>query len=484
MGILPPGRYLQVAMPLSTASKCSDKQHRIIEKSSSRGSSKDTKCEQISTFEHYPTATWQLLLQALFPKLTKLHVEEISCQSITFYSLLDTAPLLQELSVHYPMSRSHFLGDFPLKVFPSMRKLDLKFELCDDFHHLHVVHLLSFFTNLESLTLSLTDGVNRPVRADQLYSIEEIVSLVSKLGNSSVHVYFRTKSFHLSMPPYLQCILDANEQVKITAQREDFHMVFTESCFLGNYIRYSTSQYPLSKFMPIHYITLPSRMSTNLVRNIMHQSSLRLTTTIEFICRNTSNTFEINSAQLLNTVLEECSQAKRLILRGSSNFECYNPIHSSSILELRLHEPQLHLPTILQDTLFSFPSLQRIFIQTSLHKHWKSDICIYMPNNTFTEICIAVGDPSRCCSTKKALIRALFIVDLEIRQSGKKQHRCFRYHNGAMRQMYNESFEAIKSKSEIYRLRLVFQHLDVLVFKYGEHSSKLWDASLNLQTNE
>lgn len=410
-----------------------------------------------------------------FPNLTNLYAEEISCRSITFYALLDAVPSLQELSVYYPLNGNHFLADFPLKVFPSMRKLNLKFEICSSFHHLHVVHLLSFFTNLQVLTLSLTDAANGPLRADQLYSIEEIVSLISKLDSSSMCIYFRNKSFHLSMPPYLQCVLNTIQPAESPMQRDNFHMVFTENLRLGNYIGYSASENAPLKPTPAHYITLPSRISIDLARNIIHPNNLRFAT-IEFVCRSISSTFETNSARLLKAVLKECLQVKRLVLHG--NFECEYPISSSSLLELQLREPQPNSP-MLHDALFSFPNLQRISIQTSLHKHWKSGICIDMPQSTLTEVCIDVGDPDSCCFTKKALFHALFIVDLEMRRSRKHQYRYFHYYNQTMRQIYNEGLEAIKSKSEIYRLKLVFQHLDVLVFRYGEHSSRLWDDSLN-----
>ncbi|KAF1797100.1 hypothetical protein V8B55DRAFT_1573109 [Mucor lusitanicus] len=418
-----------------------------------------------------------------FPNLTKLYVEEISCQSITFYALLDTVPSLQELTIRYPLNGNHFLADFPLKVFPSMRLLDLKFEICSNFHHLHVVHLLSFFTNLQSLTLSLTDGINGLLREDQLYSIDEIVSLISKLGNSSMHVYFRNKSSYLTMPLYLQCILNTLEPVETATQKSALHMLFTENCYLGNNIRYSVSKSSLSTSIPARYITLPSRMSVDLANSLIQQSSLRFST-IEFICRDTSSTFETNSARILNAVLKECSQVETLILHGSSYFESEDFISSTSISQLRLHNPQFHSTRMLQDTLFCFPHLQRIFIQISLHKHWENDMCIYMPSNTLTEICIDVGDPNGCCLTKRALIHALFVVDLEIRQSAEVQHRYFHYYNRSMRQIYNESFEAIKSESEIYRLNLVVNHLDVLLVKHGEYSSKLWDDSLNLSSNE
>ncbi|GAN03293.1 hypothetical protein MAM1_0038c02745 [Mucor ambiguus] len=261
------------------------------------------------------------------------------------------------MPIHYLLLSTGYcaLADFPLKVFPSMRKLDLKFEISSKFHHLHVVHLLSFFTNLQSLTLSLTDGVYGPLRADQLYSIQEIVSLVSKLGNSKLYVYFRNRSFQLSMLPYLQCALNAIEPGEVATQKVDFHIAFTENCHLRNYIEYSVSEKSVSKFTPVRHINLPSRMGIELIRNLTQQSSLRCTTG-EFICRDTSNIFENDSAQLLEAVLKQCSQMKRLILHGSSNFQSENAINSSSILELRLHGLQFHL-LLLKDTLFCFPRL-------------------------------------------------------------------------------------------------------------------------------
>lgn len=411
-----------------------------------------------------------LTLSALqrFPNLTKFHVVEISCQSTTFYSLLDAVPSLQELSIHYPLNENHFLNGFPLKVFPSMRKLDLKFEINSNFHYLQVAHLLSFFTCLQSLSLSLTDGVNEPLRLDQLYSIEEIVSLVIKLGNSCTYVSFHSKSFYLlNMPLYLQCIVNAIGPVESRRKSSVFDMVFDENCYCENYVRYSSNR-----------VTLPSKMSTDLVRNLLQRARLYLTT-IEFVCRDTSCTFETNSARLLKTVLEECLQTKRLFLHGSSNFNCDFPIiKSSSILEFQLLQPRFHF-SILEDAPFCFPHLQRILIQASLDAHWKNDIDVYMPSNTLREFYIDVCDPDDCCITKKALIHALFAIDLEMHQSGKFKRIYFIYSNRTMRQIYDKNFEAIKCQSEIHRLKLVFQHLHVLLFKYGRYSSKLWDSSLN-----
>ncbi|EPB90115.1 hypothetical protein HMPREF1544_03091 [Mucor circinelloides 1006PhL] len=403
-----------------------------------------------------------------FPNLTKLHVEEISCQSITFYSLLGAVPSLQELSIGYPLNENHFLNGFPLKVFPSLRKLDLKFEISSSFHYLQVAHLLSFFTRLQSLSLSLTDGVNESLRLDQLYSIEEIVSLVIKLGNSCSHVSFHNKSFYLlNMPLYLQCILNAIGPAESRTKSSAFDMVFDENCYCEKYVRYSSNR-----------ITLPSKMSTDLVRNLLQRASLYLTT-IVFVCRDTSSTFETNSARLLKTVLEECLQTKRLVLHGSSNFDCDFPILKSySILEFQLLQLRFHF-SMLEDAPFCFPHLQRILIQVSLDAHWKNDIDVYMPSNTLREFCIDVGDPNDCCITKNALTHALFAIDLEIRQSGKFKRLYFIYSNQTMRQIYDKNFEAIKCQSEIRRLKLVFQHLDVLLFKYERYSSKLWDSSLN-----
>lgn len=52
-----------------------------------------------------------------FSHLNKLHLSEISCRSITFYSLLDAISLLQELSNAYPLNKNHFNTSFPLKIY-------------------------------------------------------------------------------------------------------------------------------------------------------------------------------------------------------------------------------------------------------------------------------------------------------------------------------------------------------------------------------
>lgn len=199
-----------------------------------------------------------------------------------------------------------------------MRKLDLKFEISGNFHYLQMAHLLSFFTRFQSLSLSLSDGVNESLRLDQLYSIEEIVSLVIKLGNSCSHVSFHNKSFYLlNMPLYLQCIVNAIGPVESRTKSSTFDMVFDENCYCEKYARYSFNR-----------ITLPSKMSTDLVRNLLQRASLYLTI-IEFVCRDTSSTFGTSSVRLLKTVLEECLQTKRLVLHGSSNFDCDFPIIKS-----------------------------------------------------------------------------------------------------------------------------------------------------------
>jgi hypothetical protein len=117
-----------------------------------------------------------------FSSLNKLYLTEISCRSILFYSFLNAIPALQELSIAYPLNENHLHAPFPLNIYPAMRTLNLKFEIGNDFYHLQVIHLLSLFNNLQSLSMILTDVLNGYLWLDQLYAIEETISLINKLG--------------------------------------------------------------------------------------------------------------------------------------------------------------------------------------------------------------------------------------------------------------------------------------------------------------